>query len=87
MAVFVVFKLYIEQTGRKVPIGRLVSMVAFSWLARFGRRFDVHSMPVPFFLKSRSVRAHQFHVLGQDQSTVAEQAEMTVAKCSLTSCM
>ena len=87
MAVFVVFKLYIEQTGRKVPLGRLVGMVAFFWLARFGRRFNVHSMPVPFFLKSRSVCAPQFHVLGQDQSTVAEQAEVTVHKCFLMSLM
>ena len=64
-----------------------MSMVAFSSLARFGARFDVHSMPVPFFLKSRSVRAHQSHVLGQDQSTVAEQAATTVAECFLMSCV
>ena len=44
-------------------------------------------MPVPFFLKSRSVRAHQSHVLGQDQSTVAEQAATTVAECFLMSCV
>ena len=28
-----------------------------------------------------------FHFLSQDQSTVAQQAEMTVAKCSLMSCL
>ena len=30
---------------------------------------------------------HKFHSFGQDQATVAQQAEMTVAKCSLISCM
>ena len=38
-----------------------------------------------FFLKWRSACAHQFHFLGQDQCTEAQQAEMTGAKCSLTS--
>ena len=28
-------------------------------------------------------RAHYFHSLGQDQSTVAQRAETTVAECSL----
>ena len=36
----------------------------------------------------RSACAHQFHFFsGQDQSTVAQRAEMTVAECSLTSCV
>ena len=39
-----------------------------------------------FFLKWRLVQAHLFHSLCQDQSTVAQQAETTVAKCSPTSC-
>ena len=30
---------------------------------------------------------HLLHSLCQDQSTVAQRAEMTVAKCSLTSCV
>ena len=30
-----------------------------------------------FYLKRRSAHVHQFHSLGQDQSTVAQQAEMT----------
>ena len=40
-----------------------------------------------FFLKSkwRLSRAHQFHSLGQDQSTAAQRVETTVAECSLTS--
>ena len=38
-----------------------------------------------FFLKLRLARAHYFHSLSQDQSTVAQQAETTVAECSLTS--
>ena len=39
------------------------------------------------FLKWRLGCAHYFHSLGQDQSTVAHQAETTVAECSLTSCV
>ena len=38
------------------------------------------------FLKWRLAGAHQFHSLCQDQSTVPQRAEMTVAKRSLTSC-
>ena len=54
-----------------------------------GRMFD-HSFvafALFFFLKWRSARAHQLHSLCQDQSTVAQRAEMTVAECSLTSCV
>ena len=40
-----------------------------------------------FFLKWRLARAHKFQSLCKDQSTVAQQAEMTVAECSLTSCV
>ena len=40
-----------------------------------------------FFLRWRLVHAYQFHSLCQDKSTVAQRAEMTVAECSLTSCM
>ena len=39
------------------------------------------------FLKWRLARAHQFHSFCQDQSTVAQRAETTVAECSLTSCV
>ena len=39
------------------------------------------------FLKWRLACAHYFHSVGQDQSAVAQRAEMTVAKCSLTHCM
>ena len=35
-------------------------------------------------LKWRFDRAHLFHPLGQDQSTVAQRAETTVTECSLT---
>ena len=38
-----------------------------------------------FFNKWRLDRAHLFHFLGQDQSTVAQRAETTVTECSLTS--
>ena len=34
-----------------------------------------------FFLKWRSACTHQFHSLSQDQSTVAQQAEMTLLPC------
>ena len=54
-----------------------------------GRMFD-HSFPVcaffSFFLKWRLAHTHKFHSSGQDQSTVAQPAEMTVAMCFLTSC-
>ena len=57
----------------------------------FGRRLD-RSYPACvcvffFFLKWRLARAHQFYSLGQDQSTVAQQAETIVVDCSLSSCM
>ena len=48
----------------------------------------IHSPPVLFFffnLKWRLARANSFHSLGQDQSTVAQRSETTVAECSLTS--
>ena len=38
-----------------------------------------------FFLPWRLSRAHLFHSFGQDQSTVAQLAETTVAECSLKS--
>ena len=40
-----------------------------------------------FFCKWRSVQAHQFHFTGQYQCIVAQWAEITVDKHSLTSCM
>ena len=69
----------------------VVVVVAFSSCLRiFGRMFD-NSLPAsPFFLiflKWRLVRAHWFHSLGQDQSTMAKRAETTVTECSLTSCV
>ena len=61
----------------------------------FGRMFDHSFLGCAFFflyfffffffLKLRLARAHYFHSLSQDQSTVAQQAETTVAECSLTS--
>ena len=36
-------------------------------------------------IRVRLARAHWFHTLGQDQSTVAKRAETTVDECSLTS--
>ena len=40
-----------------------------------------------FFLKWRLARAHLFHSLGQDQSTVAQRAKTTVTETFLTSCV
>ena len=55
-----------------------------------GEKFE-KSFPasVFFFLfpKWRSVRTHQFHSLGEDQSTNAQRAETIVEERSLTSCV
>ena len=56
----------------------------------FWRMFN-HSFPACaffcFLLKWRLPHAHWFHSSYWDQSTVAQRAEMTVAKCSLTKCL
>ena len=49
----------------------------------FGEGSTSHLVFAQFFflfLKLRLAHAHQFHFLGQDQPTVAKQAETTVAK-------
>ena len=59
----------------------------FFTLKDFGRIFHcliIHSLPVHlifffFFLKRRLAHARYFHSSGQDQSTVAQRAETTVA--------
>ena len=51
-----------------------------------GRLFDLSFPACTFFLMGRLPRAHLFHFLCQDQSTVAQRAETTVAECSLTRC-
>ena len=43
--------------------------------------------PPPFFFKWRLAHTHLCHSLCQDQSTVAQWAEMTVAMCSVMNCM
>ena len=65
-------------------------VVAFSsWGRIWGGCLTIHSLPALFFffLKWRLARAHCFHSLCQDRSTVAQRAETTMAECSLTSCM
>ena len=47
----------------------------------------IHSPPALFFFKWTPAHVHQFHFLGQDQSTVAQRAKTTVAKCFLMSGM
>ena len=67
-------------------------MVALSSLAGIsGEGLLVHCPPVLFlfFFSSGDPLAHtnSTFFLGQDQSTVAQQTETTVAKCFLTSCV
>ena len=61
-----------------------VLMMAFSSVERtFVEGLMIHStLALFFFFKSRSACTHQVHFLGQDQSIVAQRAEMTVAKYS-----
>ena len=74
----------------------VVVVVAFSSLARILEECStIHSPPALFFFFGGGVggvegkgewelaRVHSFHSLCQDQSTVAQRAETTVAKCSL----
>ena len=49
--------------------------------------FDHLFLACAFFFFFYSARAHEFHSLPLDQSTVAQRAETIVAECSLTSCM
>ena len=76
-----------------LPVGRptpVLVVVAISSLARIlGECSTIHSPPALFFslfffLMWRLARPHLFHSVYQDQSTVAQRAEMTVAKWSLT---
>ena len=72
-------------------------MVALSSRARIvGNCSIIHSPSALFVVvvvvvaavvEWRVGRAHQFHSLGQDQSTVAQRTETIVAECSLTSCL
>ena len=53
-----------------------------------GGRFDDSFLTTTFFLKRGSARTHQFHFFfGQDQSTVAQRAKVTVAECFLMCCL
>ena len=72
--------------------------VAFSSLAKIlGEGSMIHSLPALFVVvvavflfflfKWRLARAHAFHSLCQDQSTVAQRAGTTVAESSMTSCV
>ena len=69
----------------------VVVVVAFPSLARISGECSYHSFPTCVFVcfvffKWRLAYPHWFHSLCQDQSTVAQWAERTVAKGSLTSC-
>ena len=72
--------------GTMMMMMMTMMMLAFFSLAIiFGRTFD-HSFPAHavfcFVFRWRIARVHEFHSLGQDQSTVAQQAQTTVAECS-----
>ena len=67
-------------------------VLAFSSLVRIqGECSTVHFPPAHFFflsfLKGWLAHAYYFHTLHQDQSAVAQRAEVTVAKCPLKSCV
>ena len=55
----------------------------------FGRMFSYsfHACTFFFVFRWRLARAHLFHSLGQDQSSVAQRAETIVVECSRTSCV
>ena len=69
---------------------RFSVVVAFFSHARIlGKCSTTHSLSALFvflFFEVESGRAYSYHSLDQDQSRVAQRAEMTVAECSLTSC-
>ena len=70
----------------------MVSVVVFfpSLERILGECTTIHSLPMLFllfFFRWRLTCTCSFHSIGQNQSTVAQRAEMTVAKCSLTSCV
>ena len=73
-------------TEKLCSLPLVVVVVTFSSLVRILRECSItHSPPaLNFFLVWKLARAHQFHFLGHDQSTVAQRSEKTVTKCSLT---
>ena len=65
----------------------MVAVVALSPHVRILEEgLTIYSSPVLFF-KWKAARAHQFHSLAQDQPTVAQRTETTVAEGFLTSCV
>ena len=65
-----------------------LAVIAFSLCARIlGECLTIHTPFALFKKKWRLAHANLFHSLGQDQSTVAQRAEMTVTECSLMSCL
>ena len=72
---------------------RLVALYMFNWnwasYVIFGEGLAIHFLPVLFFFFffKVEVSVHTPIFLGQDQSTVAQQSEMTVAKCFIRSCV
>ena len=64
-------------------------MASSSCLRILGECSTIHSVPALFFSSSEvEISSHTLIPLfGQDQSTVAQRAEMTVTECSLASCV
>ena len=57
-----------------------VSLQARIFEGRFSKSFPVCAFFLRLFFKWRSAGDHEFHCLGQEQSTVAQQAETTLEK-------
>ena len=99
MRVFFVFFFLLALSDQHIDLSlvllglELLVVAAFSSLVRIWRECStIHSPPVLFVcvcvcVKWRLTRTHEFHSLGQDQPTVAQPAETTVAECSLTCCV
>ena len=84
---FIIVCHLLVSTVSKFLSDMMIMILAFSSLARtVGKGLTTRS-PAAFFLSffffssSRSAYAHQFHLLGQDQSTDTQRAETTVASC------
>ena len=77
---------YFERMAGSVPLAKrwLLPRVLGFW--ENVRQF-IPRLRFFFFFKWRLTRARYLHSLGQDKSTVAQQAETTVTESSLTSCV
>ena len=79
------------QTHIKVWCGDVPPPTPFIAIEGSGEGSTNHSPPVFFFFcgggRRSAARAHQFHSVGREQSTMASRAETNVDERSLTSCV